>query len=296
MKYIYTVIIFFYFGSCYCIQQQFDYFTRQSFTQENIEFQKIEKSKIKNRKLYSAYYGRNGNLPPEKTLVEEINFKDGLPVEKLHYNSYGEIRSKYDYTYNKNNNMIKEEIYNEYDNIIFRKEISYTSNRDTNEVVLSNIRKKGKEIRKFSYDSMNRLIGINNYNSNDKIYLSQKFIYKGDKLTSIEFLDGDGKKFEESVFTYNKIGNLLSETNNNITKKYIYDDKDRLIRVESNKGDIRIYKYNDKNFIVDDQFFIEHNKRQFRLVFNYLKNGLAGEVIRYDSDDKKAFYSKYTYE
>ena len=298
MKFFYLILAFLlYHDTSFCIQQKYDFFTRQSFTQEEGELHKIRNLKIKKRKLYSAYYNKNEVLPAKKTLVEEIDFNGkGLPSEKKYYNWYNAVNTRYEYKYNKYSDLIMEEVYNGSNNIIFRKEISYTPNRDTSEIVVTNLKMKGKEKSAYSYDEQKRLQKITRYDTEGKVYLTQNFSYENNNLKSILFKDGNGKKIEEVGFTYNEFGSLKTEVQNNIVKKYIYDDKNRLVRVESNKGDIRIYKYNNQNYIVDDQFFIEFKKRQFKLVFSYLKNGLTDEVIRYDPDDKKVFYSKYTYE
>ena len=298
MKFFYLLFLFLlYYNTSFCIQQKYDFFTRQSYTQEDGELQKIRKLKINKRFLYSAYYNKKEELPARLSLVEEIDFnKDGLPSEKKYFNWYNTVNTRYVYEYNNYNDLVKEEVYNESNNIIFRKEISYDASRDTSEIVVTNIKRKGKEKSTYNYKTKGMLSNITRYDSDGKVYLVQNFTYDNNKLKSIVFFDGNRKKLEEVEFTYNQFGSFETEKQNNLVKKYIYDNKNRLVRVESNNGDIRIYKYNDKNFIVDDQFFLEFKKRQFRLVFSYLKNGLTDEVIRYDPDDKKAFYSKYTYE
>jgi len=270
-----------------------DYFSRLNFTQEDFELNKIKNLKIKNRKRYSAYYTRDQKLPDKKTLVEEINFKNGVPVEKIFYNSHGGVRSKILYEYDKKNRLISEENHNEFGNIVYRRTVNYNPQNDTSEVsIIYNSRSKN-ERRQFLYDDSNVLVSIKHFDQNDRNFMTQKFIYENKKLKFLHILNAEGSVVNESEFVYNNEGNLTVEKQNGLEKKYIYDEKGRLIRVEFN-NEKRIYKYNNSNYFEDDRFYM-NGRRQFRLTFSYLKNGLVDEIIRYDSEDVKNFYSKYTY-
>ncbi len=273
--------------------QKLDYFSRQSFTHEDFELNKIKTLKIENRKRYSAYYTKDQKLPEKKTLVEEVKFKNGLPVEKIYYDSYGRIRNRIEYKYDKKNNLITEEAYNEYDNIISRREITYNSQNDTSEVVKIFNRRSKNEKKQFLYDDQNRLITIKHFDQNDKIFLNQNFIYEKGQLKFLRITNAEDVMVNESEFFYNKAGNLTAEKQNGREKKYIYDEKNRLIKVEFG-NELRVYKYNDRNYFEDDRFYL-NSKRQYRLTFTYAKNGLVDEVIRYDSEDVKVFYSKFIY-
>ena len=273
--------------------QKLDYFSRQSFTHEDFEVNKIKTLKIENRKRYSAYYTKDQKLPEKKTLVEEVKFKNGLPVEKIYYDSYGRIRNRTEYKYDKMNNLITEEAYNEYDNIISRREITYNSQNDTSEVVKIFNRRSKNEKKQFLYDDQNRLITIKHFDQNDKIFLNQNFIYEKGQLKFLRITNAEDVMVNESEFFYNKAGNLTAEKQNGREKKYIYDEKNRLIKVEFG-NELRVYKYNDRNYFEDDRFYL-NSKRQYRLTFTYAKNGLVDEVIRYDSEDVKVFYSKFIY-
>ncbi len=273
--------------------KKLDYFSRQNFTHEDFELNKIKTLKIENRKRFSAYYTKDHKLPEKKTLVEEIKFKNGVPTEKIFYNSYGGVKNRVEYKYDKKNNLISEEAYNEYGNITSRREIKYNNQNDTSEVVTTYNRRSKNEKKQFLYDDQNRLITIKHFDQNDKIFMNQNFIYEKGHLKFLSITNADDVKVNESEFFYNEAGNLIAEKQNGLEKKYIYDEKNRLIKVEFG-NELRVYKYNNRDYFEDDRFFI-NNKRQYRLTFTYTNTGLVDEVIRYDSEDIKVFYSKYTY-
>ncbi|MEW6196605.1 MAG: hypothetical protein AB1521_15770 [Bacteroidota bacterium] len=275
---------------------KYDFFTRHKFTFEAIELSKIKNAKVKTRKLYSAYYMKDEQLPDKKTLVEEIKFnKKGNPTEKIFYNSMGGIRTKYNYKYDKNGNLIEEVIIDEYGNVSAKRDISYNSKNDTSKVVIFKARKSTTDKKVFEYYDDGKLKQKLYYDKNDQIYLKEIYTYKNDKLDNIEFFKPDGTSVNKVVFSYNKAGNLAEEKFPQYQQTFTYDNRNRLIRSEG-RDKVRLHKYDDNNNMIDDQYFIEKTRRQFKIVFSYFKNGLANEAIRYDALDKKAFYSKYEYE
>lgn len=275
---------------------KYDFFTRHKFTFEAAELSKIKDAKVKTRRLYSAYYMKDEQLPDKKTLVEEIKFnKKGNPTEKIFYNSMGGIRTKYNYKYDKNGNLIEEVIIDEYGNISAKREISYNSKNDTSKVVIFKARKSTTDKKVFEYYNDGKLKQKLHYDKNDAIYLKEIYTYKDSRLDNVEYFDPEGKSINKVVFSYNNAGNLTEEKFPDYRQTFTYDSRNRLIRSEE-KDKIRLHKYDDKNNMIDDQYFIEKTKRQFKIIFSYLQNGLAKEAIRYDALDKKAFYSKYEYE
>lgn len=275
---------------------KYDFFTRQKFTFESVELSKIKKARVKIRKLYAAYYTKEEQLPAKKTLVEEIKFnKKGNPTEKIFYNSMGGIRTKYNYKYDKNEKLIEEETIDEYGNIAAKRKISYNSKNDTSRIEIYKARKALTEKKVFEYDSDGKLKQKLHYDTNDKIHTKEIYNYADGKLNSVEYYNGEGKKVNQIWLSYNGFGNMIEEKFPDYKKTFIYDSQNRLIRAEDREK-IRLHKYDDRNNLIDDQFFIEKTKRQFKILFSYLKNGLADEAIRYDALDKKAFYSKYEYE
>ncbi len=276
--------------------EKYDFFTRQKFSFESFELKKIKDAKVKVRKMYSAYYNKDQKLPDKLTLVEEIIFNTlGNPIEKNHFNSLGGIRTKYEYEYDKMNRLITEVVIDDYGNISNRKEITYNANNDTAQIVIHRSRKSESKKKVFEYYDDAKLKQIRHYDHNDKLYVKELYKYKNGKLESVDYYNSDQKRINKVEFIYNKYGSIIEEKFIDYKKTFTYDNKNRLIKADD-RNKIRLYKYDDMNNIIDDQYFIEKTKRQFKLIFSYLKNGLANDVIRYDALDRKAFYSKYEYE
>lgn len=277
-------------------QEKLDYFTYPGYSQENKEFTKFKKAKVKTRIRSAAFYDKNEKLPSKFTITEKLSFnKAGNPTKRIYYKYDGSINSQYLYKYDKNNKLIKMEVMDEFGNAALKREIKYTKNRDTLEIVSLNLQKSSSDTKKFYYDKNGKLTEKLFYDSKNNIYLKENYLYDGNNLTAVESFDGRGKKVSITNLMYNNSGNLEKKIIDNIEKQFSYDDKNRFVKeVENDK--VRIYKYDDNNNIVDDQFFIEHNKRQFRVSFDYRKNGLVNQAIRYDGKDKKAFCTKFEYE
>lgn len=277
-------------------QEKLNYFTYQKYSQENHEFAKFKNAKVKTRIRSAAFYDKNEKLPSKFTVTERLTFnRAGDPTKRIYYKYDGSINSQYVYKYNKNNDLIKMEVLDEFGNTALRREIKYNKNRDTLENSSVNLQKSLSDTKKFYYDKKGNLIEKHFYDSKNNIYLKEIYIYTGDNLTAIELFDGSGKKISVTNLVYNNSGNLDKQIIDNTEKQFYYDDKNIFVKeVENDK--IRIYKYDGSNNIVDDQFFIEHNKRQFRVSFEYQKNGLVNRAIRYDGKDKKAFCTKFEYE
>lgn len=277
-------------------QEKLGYFTYPGYSQENKEFIKFKKAKVKTRIRSATFYDKNEKLPSKFTITEKLSFnKAGNPTKRIYYKYDGSINSQYLYKYDKNNNLIKMEVLDEFGNAALRREIKYTKNRDTLGIVSLNLQKSSSDTKKFYYDKNRKLTEKLFYDYKNNIYLKENYIYNGSNLTAVESFDGNGKKVSNINLAYNNSGNLQKEIIDNLEKQFSYDDKDRLVKeVENDK--IRMYKYDNNDNIIDDQFFIEHTKRQFRVSFEYQKNGLVNQAIRYDGKDKKAFCTKFEYE
>lgn len=272
----------------------YNFFTRWGFTVEEQQNIRLKQMKVKYRDRYSDFYRGDGTLPDSLTLVEELSFDtNGNLYERIILDSYGGIRSKYDFVYDSNNDCISEELSNRSGNVLHRREIKYNSNRDTSEVIYIAQRISRNSKRVFNYDDNNRLTSKLHYDSKDEQFLREEYIYVNGNLSVLEFYNKENNMHHQVSFEYNDRGDIIKETEYGIDKIYYYNEDGQLHKVESTQIK-RLYLYDEKGNIIDEQFFVD-NLRQFRLTFSYLDNGLLNEIIRYDANDTKMFYSKFNY-
>jgi len=295
MRYSYTVVLLFLTSSIlFSGNKPYNYFTRWSFTVDEQQFQRIKEQKVEIRERFSAFYKGDGSLPDELTFVEELAFdRNGNLYEKLILDASGGIRSKYNFVYDENNNLLSEELSNRNGNVLHRREIKYTENNDTLEVNFLSQRNLRNYRKVFNYNDDNQLISKLYYDSKDELFLKEEFTYLGNHLSVLEIYLRNALH-DRIEFYYNEKGNIVKEIENGIEKNYYYDEKDRLVKVESIKMK-RFYEYDENDNIIDEQFYIENDQRQFRITFSYYENGLLNELIRYDATDTKIFYTKFEY-
>lgn len=283
-------------GTSYCFQTKtYNYFTRWKQNVEERQIEKLKELKVEYRERYAAFYKGDGSLPEKLTLVEELGFdKEGNLFERVIFDSYGGVKSKYDFIYSSDNDLVSEELSNQSGNILHRKEIKYNQNRDTLEVNFTSQRKLRNSKRLFNYDEHGKLASKIFYDSKDVVYLREEYTYKNNNLDMLEFYTINNTVHSRVRFEYNSKGDIVKEIQDGIEKFHYYDEKGRLTKVES-RDTKRIYEYDENDNIIEDQFFIEKDKRQFRFTYKYTPEGLLSEFIRYDAKDVKMSYTKFEY-
>ncbi|MCX7797691.1 MAG: hypothetical protein N2249_03610 [Melioribacter sp.] len=273
---------------------------REIIAQNIKEYNKAKELKVKLRKRFAGFYGKDGSYPEKLVLVEELFFdQNGNRKKLIRYKSTGEIDFSYEFKYDKNNNLIATETYDGFGNLKGKSESQYDKNN--NEIlrtVLDNS-SAGELKTEFFYDSAKRLIKTINYSKKGEIASTQQLEYDGELVIKSIIKDSNGKKISETKYEYDNDGYLIKETLASIQGdneiNYKYDPNGNLIEVK-NKQTRREYKYDSKGNIIEDKLFLSDGTRQFRVTFSYYENGLQKEEIRYTNDDKPAFLAKYEYE
>jgi YD repeat-containing protein len=268
--------------------------------QSEKELSKAKNSFVKVRKKYAAIYLPNGVLPAEKTLVEELYFDEkGLRTELMRYRNSGLVDLIYLFEHDSLGHLTMMETQNASGQILNRTEFKYDSKGNEIEKIINDGKKTGELKTTTKYDESNNPIEVTTFDLRGNLFSSQVLEYKNDILIKSVTKSSQGIIVLESVFEYDENGNLIKELrkeqNNELVFIYKYDEMGRLIEALSPETK-RVYDYNSNGDLVEDKLFFSDGSRQFRVTFNYTKNGLMNEEIRYSNDETPAFYSKYEYE
>ncbi len=268
--------------------------------QSTKELQKAKELKVKVRRRYAGFFGRNNTYPKNMVLVEEVFFDEkGNRANSIRYKSTGDIDLSYEFKYDENGNLLYMDTYDGYGNLKGRRESRY--NESNHEVLrkLLDDRSSGELKTEFYYNEANKLIKTINYTKKGTIASEQLNEYDGDFLIKSIIKDAEGNKISEITFEYDNEGYLIKEIqkgiqgNNEIN--YKYDSRGNLIEIKDNQT-IREMKYDDNGNLIEDKLYLSDGSRQFRITFSYYKNGLQKEEIRYSNDERPAFIAKYEYE
>lgn len=264
------------------------------------EYNKAKELKVKLRKRFAGFFGRDGSYPKKLVLVEELFFDENGNRKKLiRYKSTGEIDFSYEFRYDKNNNLTAMETYDRFGNLKGRSESQYDNyNNEILRKVLENS-SSGELKTEFYYDSEKRLTKTVNYSKKGELASTQILEYNGELVSKSIVKDASGKQISETIYEYDNDGYLIKESTNGIQGtneiRYKYDSNGNLIEV-TDKQTRREYKYDSKGNLIEDKMFLSDGTRQFRVTFSYYENGLQKEEIRYSNDDRPAFLAKYEYE
>ncbi|MCX7874657.1 MAG: RHS repeat protein [Melioribacteraceae bacterium] len=263
------------------------------------EIEKAKKNKVKTRLRYAAFYNSQGKLPAKKTLTEKTIFdKNGFRKEQIRYTSLGEIDLRYTFSYDNLGRIIKMEVYDSSNKLIGKKESKYDFKGNEIERILFDQERGGPSKMIFKYDNDNNLVETKNYNDKGEIINVFKNHWENGILKDSRIEDNDGNIVVKTQFVYDNKGRLIREDvseASNYSINYKYDSNGNLIEI-SNPKSKRYMNYNQNNDLIEDKLYSSDGSRQYRITFNYLKNGLQNEEIRYDNADKPAFYGKYSYE
>lgn len=263
------------------------------------ELEKAKKLKVKTRFRYAAFYNAQGKLPKKLVLTEKTYFdKNGLRKEQIRFTSLGKVDLRYTFKYDNFGRIIKMEVYNASNNLVGKKESKYDLNGNEIERILVDQERGNPSKMIFNYDNENRLIETKNFNDKGELINLFKNAWNNDKLVNSQIENNDGKIIVKTHFTYDKNGKVIKEEvteSSSYTINYKYDTQGNLIEI-SNPQTKRYMTYDKNNDLIEDKLYSIDGSRQYRITFNYLKNGLQNEEIRYDNSDNPVFYGKYKYE
>lgn len=268
-------------------------------TQDQKEFDKIKKLKVKTRTKIVSTYVMDGKKRLEGRIdTKEYFNKKGLLTKIDEYNVYNKVETSTLFYYDAKGNPTK---------------AIMTQDDGTTRLQLSKYDSRGNEIERsavqkgrhpydvktvLKYDKNNNLIEINNY-SDDKLTDKKFNTYNNGKRISSVVKDENENTIVTMTPEYNSSGKIIKETNSNTKGSfdflYSYDETGNLIGVVSNetKGE---YSYDNKSNVVEQKVFLLDGRRQLRLTFVYDSNGLQTEVVRYDNLERPTVHTKFEYE
>ena len=268
--------------------------------QSTKELQKARELKVKVRRRYAGFFGRNNAYPKNMVLVEELFFDEkGNRTKHIRYKSTGDVDLSYEFKYDENGNLLYMDTYDGYGNLKGRRESRY--NESNHEVLrkLLDDRSSGELKTEFYYNEANKLIKSISYTKKGTIASEQQNEYNGEFLVRSIIKDGDGNQISEITFDYDSEGYLIKEIQKGIQGSnvinYKYDSRGNLIEIKDNQT-TREMKYDNNGNLIEDKLYLSDGSRQFRITFSYYKNGLQKEEIRYSNDERPAFIAKYEYE
>ena len=262
----------------------------QIYDKENPSEDEISKSKISYRydiegKLESITYPESDNLLKGLSYgynadgwitsihaVVLINGEETLrPVREYTYHTDGKLKSLKDYTnplVNSDSYILKEYTYDVFDRVT---SMTYTNSNDLDTVM---------ESHQYEYDKNSNITketNINNYPAQDseKVNESRTYEYDGlGQLLKSVLTDHNSGAVSETAYTYDKVGNRLTETEGNKITRYTYNHLNQLTAVtETTDGTVTSQK----------SYLHDANGNQI-LVTDTIKN----EVItsRYDVENR----------
>lgn len=268
-------------------------------TQEEKESVKAKLLKVKERTKF-AYYNEDGSFSSQKVLLEKVYFDEkGNRTEHIILKADSLLDRRFTYNYDSLGNAIKSEVYNEYDNIIFKRESVYNEKSKEISRKYWEAKSKGESYAELKYNEQKLLSELIAYRPNGKIASIVKMIYDNGRLAGIETLNENGKIIDKSVLIYDGSGNITSEVfttqKDTATFKYTYNSDDYLIKTEYPDA-TRYMEYDANGNLIEDKQIYYTGEREFKVRFSYYDNGLIKEEIRFSADDKPSFYSVFEYE
>ncbi len=302
-KITFLLVLFFLFLGINSLHAQ--YYNENERTKNEIkeqgvkEIEKAKKLKVKTRYRYAAFYNAQGKLPKQLTLTEKTFFdKNGLRKEQIRYTSLGKIDLRYTFYYDNLGRQIKMVVYDPSNKLVGKKESKYDFNGNEVERILLDQERGNPSKMIFKYDNENKLIETKNFNDKGELINLFKNFWENGKLNYSQIEDKNGRIIVKTYFTYDNSGKVIKEEvteSSPYTINYKYDLNGNLIEI-SNPQTKRYMSYNQNNDLIEDRLFSSDGLRQYKITFNYLKNGLQNEEIRYDNSDNPVFYGKYKYE
>jgi len=139
---------------------------------------------------------------------EYINDENGNAIEQT-ISNYGWVQDRTEYTYDSNNMMIENRVYDADDNLVEVNMIEYNENGDYASILKDNL--ENEEITEY----------ICKYN--DEHQMTKAIIYKNEQLHSTDL-------YEYNEFGYDtKITRIYTDSTDSFTYEYIYDEENNWI-------------------------------------------------------------------
>jgi len=268
-------------------------------TQDEKEFEKIKKLRVKTRTKFTGAYLVIDKIPTDLKIDTKESFnKKGLITQMLNYNAYGKVEASYNFYYDSKENPIK---------------ATSTASKGRSNLQLSKYDSRGNEIERrliesgrrksetksvFKYNKEGDLIVTENY-TNGKLTDVQTISYKNGKRDTTIIKDPAGNAgfyiMPEFDSTGKPIREIRKNTEASLVFTYKYDTKGNLIEMIDNESK-RNYTFDDNNNVTEYKMYLLDGRRQIRLKYNYNSRGLQSDITRFDNTEKPIVYTKFEYE
>lgn len=202
------------------------------------EYTYYPKGTIKNVKNYTGFDVGNDNYILKT--YEYDKFDRITNIKYVNSDNLEKIREEYKFTYDKNGNILTEEIYNDYiiDNKIHNlKSYSYDELGRLIEVqVIDKLNENNKETTSYEYDKVGNRI------SETKQGITSTYSYNN--LNQLLDVKAQGNTLRE--YTYDENGNTKTEKQGDKTVTYSYDINNQIIDYEEkDNGNVVLTQHND---------------------------------------------------
>ena len=279
----------------------------------------------------NAYFLNNGEIDWKSTIkynslsniIEEISYKNNNEISVKHISKYGySDKILQNRMYNDKNELEKITLY-EYANNGILKKVLYLYKTEKPKLESfqpspipipkqdskSITRKMESDLEKLNVYKSNKIIDSLNSGENKFIVSNiENFDEKGFLACNIRYTNY-GYYMEKKMYTYDSIGNKLSETsfgkNENplFTYYYKYDNQKNLVEVYALNSDGTIlqakkeFKYNDNKNLIETKYYDFDNSLSETTIIKYDINRNTIESTTIDNNDKKSTSTyKYTFD
>jgi uncharacterized protein YkuJ len=233
--------------------------------------------------------------------VEKIFFNEhGNRNEHIRYLGTGDIDLRWNYKYDEDDNIIKRESYDVWENMKARSISVFDINRNEIERLDLNLKSGGDDKTTWNYDNANRMINMKKVSSKKNLITREIYTYDDINLIKISVLDNNENEISSTLFNYDSLNRKIKEViaYKNMPsriKSFKYDKNGNLIEIDG--GYFRQeFKYDKKGNIVEDVMFNKDGGRQHKFINLFDHRGLIIERVRYDSFEKPAIFIRYLYE
>ena len=231
---------------------------------------KIEKIKVTGYSTVEKF----GELVPEEIgLVYTAEFnKQNVPIVETFYDEDGYMIQMVKTAYDKNNNIVKYELYGWDEELAFSQECTYKGDKIQTMTTRTDISKP----RKYQYKYKKGKIASVELYVDDELNSTNIHEYKKEQC-EVNIYAASGELIETYYVKRNKYNQILS-----------YQEDDKILSVEYNKENlpskVENFKY-DYNFIARDKIQERTGRRSCEIEYEYDKKGNWDKKIIYDSID-----------
>ena len=218
---------------------------------------------------YKYKYDNNGNVA--RKILNGIEQKYKYDTSNRVY-EFAEDDFRINYTYNSKNKVTNKTY--QMGNVIHNAENIY------GDMLLPDKIKLDTDEITYEYDSLGRLVGKN---INEKYEILYNYITNGKRTSTL--IDTLKNQNNEYRYTYDNMSNIKEIYNNNdLIKKYYYDEYNQLIKEENYDTKKKIeYQYDTFSNILSKKIYnIETGEKDKEILYQYQNNNWSDQLTNYD--------------